>query len=225
MKSLELTTISKSAVEELRDSFDRLPETNHKDGKFRLRRYSVIELRSSFWNAKEEAEIEHLPVKDFTQSEDYNSHQGGMKRVFENVEEEVLQSDGFKEICLTFKNANNMIDGQKIDVHQMRCVTLNGESDLAPEGVHQDGFDRIGMVSIDRLNISGGEVHLYKNRYEVDQGGALNTHESEPFLKYELDDGEMVIIDDKKLWHWGSPVVAETSKQGHLDMFILCATN
>ena len=85
MKSLELTTISKSAVEELRDSFDRLPDTDHKDGKFRLRRYSVIVLRTSFWNAKQEAEIEHLPVKDFTQSEDYNKHQGGMKRSFENL--------------------------------------------------------------------------------------------------------------------------------------------
>jgi hypothetical protein len=223
MKSLELTTISKSAVEELRDSFDRLPETDHKDGKFRLRRYSVIVLRTSFWNAKQEAEIEQLPVKDFTQSEDYNKHQGGMKRSFENVEEEVLQGDGFKEICLAFKNANNMIDGQEIDVHQMRCVTLNGESELAPEGVHQDGFDRIGIVSINRHNISGGEVYLYKNRYEVDQGGPLNTHESEPFLKYELDDGEMVMIDDSKLWHWGSPVVANTAQQGHIDMFILCA--
>jgi hypothetical protein len=223
MKSLELTKISTPSVAELRGSFDRLPETEHKDGKFRLRRYSVIELRTSFWNAKEEAEIRHLPVKDFTQSEDYNKHQGGMKRTFENIEEEVLQSDGFKEICLIFKNANNMIDGQEIDVHQMRCVTLNGESELAPEGVHQDGFDRIGMVSIDRHNISGGEVHLYQNRYEVDQGGPLNTHESEPFLRYVLDDGEMVMIDDKKLWHWGSPVVANTAEQGYMDMFILCA--
>ena len=99
------------------------------------------------------SQIELLISQDFTQSEDYNKHQGGMKRTFENIEEEVLQSDGFKEICLIFKNANNMIDGQEIDVHQMRCVTLNGESELAPEGVHQDGFDRIGMISIDRDNI------------------------------------------------------------------------
>lgn len=211
MKILELTKINESSVAELRSSFDRLPETDHKDGKFRLRRYSVIEIRTSFWNAKEEAEIEHLPIKDFTQSEDYNKHQGGMKRIFENVEDQVLQSDGFKDICLTFKNANNMVDGQEVDVHQMRCVTLNGQSELAPEGVHQDGFDRIGMVSIDRNNISGGEVHLYEDRDE------------KPFLKYQLDDGEMVMLDDKKLWHWGSPVVADTAAQGHLDMFILCA--
>ena len=118
-KKLELTKIRESSVEELRASFNRLPRTEHKDGEFRLRRYSVIELRTSFWGAKEEAEITHLPVKDFTQSEEYNNHQGGMKRIFENIEEEVLQSDGFKEVCLIFRNANNMIDGQEIDVHQI----------------------------------------------------------------------------------------------------------
>jgi len=223
MKLLELTKVSTPSVAELRGSFDRLPETEHKDGKFRLRRYSVIELRTSFWDANEGAEIRQLPVKEFTQSTEYNKHQGGMKRKFENIEEEVLQSDGFKEICLTFKRANNMVDGQQIDVHQMRCVTLNGKSELAPEGVHQEGFDRIGMVSINRHNISGGEVHLYKSKVEIDQGGPLNVPEREPFLKYELDDGEMVVVDDSKLWHWGSPVVANTTQQGHIDMFILCA--
>jgi hypothetical protein len=223
MKLVELTKIKSDSIEELRDSFDNLPETDHKDGKFRLRRYSVIELRTTFWNALEEVEITPLPVTDFTQSDEYNKYQGGMKRHFENLEDEVLQSEGFKDICLTFKRANNMADGQKVDVHQMRCVTLNGESELAPEGVHQDGFDRIGIVSVNRHNARGGEVHLYKNVYEVGLGGPLNRPEREPFLKYEMEEGEMVIIDDKKLWHWGSPVGANTAAKAYVDMIILCA--
>ena len=74
MKLLELTKIKSDSVEELRGSFDNLPETDHKDGKFRLRRYSVIELRTTFWNALEEVEITPLPVTDFTQSDKYNKH-------------------------------------------------------------------------------------------------------------------------------------------------------
>ena len=116
-----------------------------------------------------------------------------------------------------------MADGQKVDVHQMRCITDGGAAELAPEGVHQDGFDAIGMVSINRHNARGGELHLYKNVYEVDQGGPLNRPETEPFVKYEMEDGEMVIIDDKKLWHWGSPVKANTAAKAYVDMIILCA--
>ena len=122
MKLLQLDQLGK-AVRELKESFNGLPVTEHKDGKYRLRRYSVIELRTSFWNAEEEAEIERLEHRTFEQSEDYNQHQGGMARDFEEIEDSVLQSDGMKEICLTFRRAFDLTDGQEIEIHQMRVVT------------------------------------------------------------------------------------------------------
>ena len=138
-----------------------------------------------------------------------------MKRSFENIEEEVLQSDGFKEICLAFKNANNMIDGQEIDVHQMRCVTLNGESELAPEGVHQDGFDHIAMIGINRHNIHGGELMAYKEK----EGYG-------PFITHALEDGEMIMLRDRELWHNATPIARQDEDEvGYGDWFIFCANN
>ena len=104
MKLLQLDKISDESIESLIDSFNNLPETDHADGKYRLRRYSVIELRTTFWNAKEEAEITRLQSRDFLQSENLNRHQGGMARKFNDLEDSTIDSAGFKEICLKFKN-------------------------------------------------------------------------------------------------------------------------
>ena len=101
MKLLQLNQLGDS-LGDLKESFNGLPHTEHKDGKYRLRRYSVIELRTSFWNAKEEAVIERLEHREFEQSEDYNKHQGGMARDFEEIDDSTLQSEGMKEICLNF---------------------------------------------------------------------------------------------------------------------------
>ena len=105
MKLVELNQISQESVNTLTASFDRLPYTNHKDGKYRLRRYSAVEMRTTFWNAKREIELMSLGRTDFTQSEEWNAHQGGMTRSFEPIEDEVLQSKGMKDMCALFKDA------------------------------------------------------------------------------------------------------------------------
>lgn len=215
MKLLQLNQ-NKIKMEGVANSFDRLPHTEHKDGGFRLRRYSVIELRTSFWNAKTEAEITHMNHRDFKQDKEFNKHQGGMTRSFEEIEEEVLQSEAMKEICLTFKNAFNMIEGQEIEIHQMRVITC-GElfvhgTPVSPEGVHRDGFDYIAMVGVNRYNIDGGELLVYENK------------DSKPFIVRELEDGEIVMLRDNELWHNASPISKiDKSHEGHGDWFILCA--
>jgi len=213
MRLLQLSKVSDNAIASVMDSFDRLPYTDHKDGKYRLRRYSAIEVRTSFWNAKEEAEISILDASEFTQDEKWNKHQGGMARKFEPIEEKVLQSEGFKEICLSFKKYFNMVGGQEVEVHQMRVRTLDEEvwTQVAPEGVHQDGYDYISVVGVDRHNIEGGELSAYLSKDE------------DHFLKYALDSGEMLMLDDSKLWHNASPIRRTTAAVGYGDWFVLTA--
>jgi len=213
MKLLQLLKISDDAVASVTGSFDSLPHTSHKDGKYRLRKYSAIELRTSFWNAKEEAEIRRLNQEDFIQDEKWNDHQGGMIRSFEPIEDEVLQSQGFKEICLAFKKYFNMISGEKVEVHQMRVRTLDGTewTPVAPEGVHQDGYDYIAIVGINRHNIEGGELLAYLSKDE------------DYFLKYALNSGEILMLDDSRLWHNASPIRRATASVGYGDWFILTA--
>ena len=86
-------------------------------------------------------------MRDFyAYSEDYNSFQGGMTRKFEPIESSVIHSKGMLEIYNRFKSVVGFSDGQKVDVHQMRVITLEEETQVSPEGIHQDGYDYICIV-------------------------------------------------------------------------------
>ena len=214
MKLLQLNKLSDEAVESLAESFDRLPHTEHKDGQYRLRRYSVVEVRTTFWSGVTEAEVTKLEHRRFMQDATLNKHQGGMKRDFEEIEDSVIESEGMKEMCLAFKQANELIDGQEVEIHQMRVVTLgDGLTPVAPEGVHQDGFDCIAMIGINRLNLSGGALLIYES-----------ASDRTAFLEKELAAGEMVMIRDDIFWHNARDVwPLDRKEQGYGDWFILCA--
>lgn len=217
MKLLQMEKLREGVVDSLKDSFDRLPNTSHKDGMYRLRRYSVIELRTTFWDGKTEAHVNSLVSRDFVQSEELNKHQGGMVRSFEEIEDETLQSEALKEALLLFKQANKLIDGQEVEIHQMRVVAEGQKiSQLSPEGVHQDGFDYIAMLAVGRSNLSGGSLLVYDGKDDKEI----------PFFSKELADGDIVMLDDRELWHNAQDVWVKNSfpeLKGSADFFIFCA--
>ena len=171
-------------------------------------------MRTTFWNAKEEVELEKLPHRVFNQSADLNKHQGGMARAFQEIEDSVINSKAMKTICLALKNGRNLVGGQEIEIHQLRVLTQqDGTAQVAPEGVHQDGYDHIAMVGINRHNITGGELMAYKTLESKD----------DPFLTYALEAGEMLLLDDAQFYHWGSPITAKSKEEaGYGDWFVLC---
>jgi len=214
-KLLQLNFISEDGINSVLPSFNSLPNTNHLDGKYRLRRFGRVELRTTFWNCQQEIEVESLNETEFTQSEEFNKHQGGMLRKFEGIEKEVLDSKGLKEMLLTFKTANDLPDGQHVDIHQMRVIPCEEEfgefTPVSPEGVHQDGFSHIAMIGVARHNINGGELLAY------------NTQDSSPFMVYKLLAGEMLMLDDSRLWHNATPISRVSEGEAFGDWFIFCA--
>ena len=66
MNLLTLDRLSPQAVLDLAPSFESLPKTDHKDGQYRLRRYSLIEL------LMEPKEFNELSVDTFMQTDEYN---------------------------------------------------------------------------------------------------------------------------------------------------------
>ena len=209
MSLLQLETISEAAVESVKASFNDLPHTAHADGMYRLRRYSVVRVEDGrgHWY------IERRPQRSFNQSAEYNKFQGDIDRAFEDIEDDVITSQGMREICQTFKKANELPDKQKIEVHQMRVVTQDdGVASVAPEGVHQDGYDCIAIVGINRHNIEGGELLVSEEK------------DAKPFLKRGLSDGEIIMLDDSRFWHNASDIkAADKAQKGYGDWFILCA--
>ncbi|CAI0848289.1 Uncharacterized protein conserved in bacteria [Serratia rubidaea] len=201
---VSMTSLSRQATQQLMPSFSALPHTQHADGKYRLRRYSVITFRNN--------QIEDIGQRDFVQSDEFNHFQGNVVRHFEPIDSAVLQSEGMAEMCALFAEVNDLPDGAKIEIHQMRVVAIYNETPVAPEGIHQDGFEHIAMASINRHNIVGGEVMLYDD------------NRSMPFFRRVLADSETVLLADNKLWHYFTPITAVApEEEGHLDLLILTA--
>ena len=209
MSRMQLDKLSDHCLESLSGNFDDLPTTNHADGAYRLRRYSRVHM------CNESMIYKTLDGKQFTQSSSYNNFQGDVTRTFENISEKVITSYGFWELCSRFLNSCRLPTNNVIEVHQMRVITLDNENEthVAPEGVHQDGYDSICIASIERHNVKGGHLLVHKEK------------DSEAILNLALDNGELAYINDRELWHNATPISRlDPLSGGHMDLIILTAT-
>ena len=127
---LQLSRLS-SDVKEVAASFNELPETDHADGKYRLRAYSQLK-------ASGQGHISRLPMRPFTQSSEYNKFQGDKVRHFQDINHSVVDSDLMREMCHLFLACGDLTADTKIEIHQIRIVTLFDSTEVAPEGIHQD---------------------------------------------------------------------------------------
>ena len=196
------------------DSFNRLPETDHLDGKYRLRRYSVFqcEIPHLTFATHEDGCLRYakMPARTFTQSSDYNSHQGNVTRLFADIEDNTADSRTMQKLLHIFFQ-RCLPRYMEIEVHQMRVITNEGGK-LSPEGVHRDGYDRIAMLAVNRHNITGGHLLLYK------------TKDGDPIVDMELEQGEIAFINDREFWHSGTPIKKiDDREDGYMDILIMLA--
>ena len=93
----------------------------------------------------------------------------------------------------------------------MRIITDGSDtSEISPEGAHQDGYDVIAIVGINRKNITGGNLLLYH-----ENGG-------NEILSYAVQSGEAVVLNDREMWHNGQAINAvNPDEPGFMDAFIL----
>jgi len=156
--------------------------------------------------------VKEINKHDFMQTGEINHFQGNIVRHFEPILSSTLNSEGMREMCELFVETNELPDGQEIEIHQMRIAAIYDETQVAPEGVHQDGFDHIAIIGIDRHNIVGGEIMLYQDSHDA------------PFFRKVLDNGEVAMLADRKLWHNACPIRSiEHGEEGHMDVFVLTA--
>ena len=98
----------------------------------------------------------------------------------------------------------------EIGVHQIRTIcSPENIGNPAPEGIHQDGTDLIGIFSVARKNIQGGETHLYTAKKE------------KPVFSKVLNPGEILLVNDHEFFHFTSPIKPQTDGLGIRDVFVL----
>jgi hypothetical protein len=189
----------------IQSTFNDLPEDKYAEKRLRSRRYSCYR-----YNAN--GTVTRLSEKDFMQSSDINKFVGDIERKYDAIDSSVETNPVFLKMFEEFKDRTNLSPDSVIEVHQIRWHCAKRVKIPAPEGVHQDGFDYIGMFMVNSHNIDGGELMIYPSPEEA------------PLLVKQLEPGEFMILNDKRLFHYAAPLVPRPNKEeGYWDLMILTA--
>jgi hypothetical protein len=194
-----------AGLADLRPSYDRLPLDPYIQGRFRQRRFSHF-----LGTADHLRRLGHM---HFLQTKDVNRVAGGMKRHFAELEEEFLSQPAFLAMVAAFTGFFP-IDPQarELGVHQIRIVcSPEFAGTPAPEGIHQDGFDYIGIFCVERYRILGATTRIYPAK------------DQPPLFSRELQPGEVVFANDRRVFHFAEQVWPAGDGPGHWDLLVITA--
>ena len=79
------------------------------------------------------------------------------------------------------------MDVKYVTLHQIR-VNANTPASPVPEGIHQDGYEYIGIMCVKRHNVEGGQTIIYDSNMNI-------------MCSKILQEGDMVILNDRHVYH------------------------
>lgn len=170
----------------------------------RYRAYSLLKVDNN-------ENINILGDLSFYQSSNLNTYNGNNLRSYKNIDKNLVENKEFKNLINLFNKEVSKefgFNNEYINIHQIR-VTANIElTNLIPEGIHQDGYNLVAIVCISRENIEGGENKLY----DIDKN---------LIDKRFLEEGDMLIINDNKLFHEITDIkIKDKNYEGYRDIFV-----
>ena len=171
------------------DSYEDLLPDSYLKGEFIFRNRAFS--NGDFLNGEFKWKEHYL----FEQSRILNKYAGGLKRDFMPISD-VIKS--FVENLLFKQTFASVIPNADyhVGVHQIRTLCNDKHMGYpAPEGIHQDGFDYIAVLSINRVNLSGGITCLFDI-----------AKEDEIVFEGIMDGGNALVLDDVNLKHYTSPI-------------------
>ena len=187
--------------------FEDMPYDPYVKGNFRMRRFSSIK-KDDLGNWK------ILPHKTFTQTADVNDLLGDVVREYEEIDEKLIKSKQFEHIVKGFVNLSGINPYiTEMGIHQMRILCseyIKGEP--APEGRHQDGFDYVGIFCARRVKVTGGVSELF-----------LNKDDTKPILKKTLRQNELLVVNDREVFHNATKLSQVDLELGYRDVFFFTA--
>ncbi len=190
-------------LEAIDSFFDDMPADPYLKGNYRFRRLSRFKLSDNCI-----VKLSHRPLY---QSKDYNPLLGDVVREFAELDDALIALKDFQKALVEFYEFCKLCSkSNEIAVHQIRTVASIGEPGYpAPEGIHRDGVDLVGVFCVNRANLVGGKSCLYKSKGE------------RPIFTKVLNPGELLVFNDHQFFHFTAPVKAESSLQrGFRDVFV-----
>jgi hypothetical protein len=176
-----------SALDELRDSWARLPRDEHlrDGGRYRFRRHSC------FVQQVDEPSLTLAEHRAHWQPTDYNALHGGMQRWFEPIDAGVLHAAVWQRLLSGLGSGFARVGGTArwfIEAHQFRIDTQQGIGRPTPEGAHRDGVDFVAVILVDRRAVRGGETRVF----EAHGSAGVRFTMTEPWTALLLDDARVI---------------------------------
>ena len=194
-------------------SWDRLAVDGFlKDGgSYRHRRHSCFTVDGDA--------VTQTPHRAHWQPVEYNALHGGMQRLFEPMEPQVVQSLAWSTLLAKLGQLCSQLKPQVkpwfVEAHQFRIDTASGIGRPTPEGAHRDGVDYVFVVMVARHGVKGGESRVF----EIDGPAGQRFTMSEPWT--------LLLLDDERVIHESTPIQpiepinSEGSDTGYRDTLVL----
>jgi hypothetical protein len=154
--------------------------------------------------------IEWVSGSDFFQPSSINAFAGDIRRVFAPAGTKIREY-----VWQTFQDSSYREglgdDTYELGLHQIRIVCDDEhEGHPVPEGFHQDGFDVVVIQSYQRRNITGGKSFLREGSIE---GPCV--------LEHDLLPGEMLVFNDRRMFHYADPIRPQSPGPGCRDLCVM----
>lgn len=151
----------------------------------------------------------NLPQYALQQSIKYNPVHGNMRREYPRINPRITDSPDFHKLLTIYadffrwRDAIVLVQFQRVDCFADRIGLP------AVEGFHQDGNRHVGMLVVNRNNITDDSG---VSQYVLDDHGK----KTETFVfDSVIPAGQLIFWNDKRVWHYGTELkVADTSVNG-----------
>ncbi len=151
----------------------------------------------------------NLPQYAMQQSIKYNPVHGNMRREYPRISEAILHSKDFQNLLIHYasffgwSDAIVLVQFQRVD-----CLTSRIGLPTV-EGFHQDGNRHVGMLVVNRNNITDDSG---VSQYAIDDNGKKS---DELIFDEVIPPGKLIYWNDKRVWHYGSELkVADPMSNG-----------
>lgn len=182
--------------------FEKLPADPYLEDNYRFRRLSHVQVINN--------QVINLPHTPLYQSKEYNPLLGNVVRNYPDINEQLIALEDFQKIVRVFFEFCQLCSKvNEIGIHQIRTTTMSEKiGQPAPEGIHRDGVDLVGIFCVNRKGIKGGITELYKAKNE------------RPIFSKILQPGEFLIFNDHQFFHYTSAIKTTNSEVGIRDVFV-----
>lgn len=151
----------------------------------------------------------NLPQYALQQSIKYNPVHGDMRREYPRISDRITDSGDFHRLLSCYGSFFGWGDAIVL-VQFQRVDCLAGRAGLpAVEGFHQDGNRHVGMLVVNRLNLTDDSG---VSQYVLDDHGKKT---DELIFNEVIPAGRLIFWNDKRVWHYGTEIkVADPSVNG-----------